>query len=344
MNSLFVGIGAWIKGHAVATVVISTVVVGGAVATPIIINNIEEQNKPKETEKQQEVNTNNGNAEQEKPVTCEDGYELVDNECVKIENEEKEPDVNNKPQEQEKPVNTEKPSNNNSNNNNNNNKPNTNSNTTKPDNKPTENKPEPEQPKEQGLTIKGHNVYYNGTSLIAVGKVATAYYQDSYIETVSYNSNAISNLSKTEKNDIVDNYLCKIMYRNCIYDVVRDKNVPDAIQRGNNYQYEVDYFEGNNGFEGAILKEEKHVKLAKSCSDYIRTGVWNSPYQVPSGYNQYEDLRPGEGCEIDNGYTAEAWDRKYNEYKSWLSNAKKDRDGFKKSFNDFTALWNLLTK
>lgn len=313
MSNLFIGIGAWIKGHVVATVVISTVVVSGAVATPIIVNNIQEQNKPQETVKQPE--TNNNNNEEEQPITCKDGYELVDNECVKVENEE------NKVEEQPKePTNSDKPS----------------TNTTKPDNKPTntekptetepEQKPEPEQPKEQGLVVSGHSISYNGTSLVTVSKVATVFTLDNYIETVSYNSNAISSLPSNIKNDVANN-LCKITYKGCFYSEVFDRNVPEAIKSTNNYNYQA-YWLGDT----AIRQQQDYKNQAESCRDQMKNGTYT--------YTDYND----DYCSAIDGFTAEVWNKKVAEREKWIENAKIDKGRYQNSYNDFTALWNLLTK
>ena len=46
-------IGSYIKTHIITTAVVGTVVVGGAIATPIIVNNINDNQNKVDTEEQQ---------------------------------------------------------------------------------------------------------------------------------------------------------------------------------------------------------------------------------------------------------------------------------------------------
>ena len=54
MMSLLVSIGTWIKTHLLVSIIIGTVVVGGAIATPIIINNLNSNDEIKENDKTNE--------------------------------------------------------------------------------------------------------------------------------------------------------------------------------------------------------------------------------------------------------------------------------------------------
>lgn len=248
-------IGSYIKTHIITTAVVGTVVVGGTIATPIIVNNINDN--------QNKVNTEikEPNKQEVENKTCEDGYELVDNECMEIKQEEpKENETNN-----ENTTNT--------------NKPNTNTSTTKPNNnKPSTNKPNTTKPQETKptcndisckITESNRVVYYNGKMLFGI-KVFQPYGYD--VDGWQYNSSLIQSLSKEDRTYILNNYFKKETYcdtnhrtsTNCLVYSAFEERMDDLIKTSNDeiYQY------------------SQNTKYITSCIAYIQNGT------IPEGYDK----------------------------------------------------------
>lgn len=248
-------IGSYIKTHIITTAVVGTVVVGGTIATPIIVNNINDN--------QNKVNTEikEPNKQEVENKTCEDGYELVDNECMEIKQEEpKENETNN-----ENTTNT--------------NKPNTNTSTTKPNNnKPSTNKPNTTKPQETKptcndisckITESNRVVYYNGKMLFGI-KVFQPYGYD--VDGWQYNSSLIQSLSKEDRTYILNNYFKKETYcdtnhrtsSNCLVYSAFEERMDDLIKTSNDeiYQY------------------SQNTKYITSCIAYIQNGT------IPEGYDK----------------------------------------------------------
>lgn len=248
-------IGSYIKTHIITTAVVGTVVVGGTIATPIIVNNINDN--------QNKVNTEikEPNKQEVENKTCEDGYELVDNECMEIKQEEpKENETNN-----ENTTNT--------------NKPNTNTSTTKPNNnKPSTNKPNTTKPQETKptcndisckITESNRVVYYEGKMLFGI-KVFQPYGYD--VDGWQYNSSLIQSLSKEDRTYILNNYFKKETYcdtnhrtsSNCLVYSAFEERMDDLIKTSNDeiYQY------------------SQNTKYITSCIAYIQNGT------IPEGYDK----------------------------------------------------------
>lgn len=248
-------IGSYIKTHIITTAVVGTVVVGGTIATPIIVNNINDN--------QNKVNTEikEPNKQEVENKTCEDGYELVDNECMEIKQEEpKENETNN-----ENTTNT--------------NKPNTNTSTTKPNNnKPSTNKPNTTKPQETKPTCNDISckiiesnrvVYYEGKMLFGI-KVFQPYGYD--VDGWQYNSSLIQSLSKEDRTYILNNYFKKETYcdtnhrtsSNCLKYSAFEDRMDDLIKTSNDeiYQY------------------SQNTKYITSCIAYIQNGT------IPEGYDK----------------------------------------------------------
>lgn len=248
-------IGSYIKTHIITTAVVGTVVVGGTIATPIIVNNINDN--------QNKVNTEikEPNKQEVENKTCEDGYELVDNECMEIKQEEpKENETNN-----ENTTNT--------------NKPNTNTSTTKPNNnKPSTNKPNTAKPQESKpscndisckIIESNRVVYYEGKMLFGI-KVFQPYGYD--VDGWQYNSSLIQSLSKEDRTYILNNYFKKETYcdtnhrtsSNCLKYSAFEDRMDDLIKTSNDeiYQY------------------SQNTKYITSCIAYIQNGT------IPEGYDK----------------------------------------------------------
>lgn len=227
-------IGSYIKTHIITTAVVGTVVIGGAIATPIIVSNIDDnQNKVntevKEPNKKEEVETK----------TCDEGYELVDNECIIKQEVQEEPKEDENANNKNTP-NTNKPNTNTSTTKPNNNKPSQNNNTTKPQ----ENKPQESKPTCNDISCKitesNKVVYYEGKMLFGI-KVFQPKGYGYDVDGWQYNSSLIQSLSKEERNYIFNNYFKKETYcatnhrtsSNCLkYSALEERL--DSLNKGSN--------------------------------------------------------------------------------------------------------------
>jgi len=254
-------IGSYIKTHIITTAVVGTVVVGGTIATPIIVNNINDN--------QNKVNTEikEPNKQEVENKTCEDGYELVDNECI-IKQE-----VQEEPKENE--------NDNISNNTSNNISTSNNTSTTKPNNnKPSTNKPNTTKPQENKpacndisckITESNRVVYYEGKMLFGIKVFQPSGYGYD-VDGWQYNSSLIQSLSKEERNYILNNYFKKETYcdtnprtsTNCLIYSAFEERMDDLIKTSNDeiYQY------------------SQNTKYITSCIAYIQNGT------IPEGYDK----------------------------------------------------------
>lgn len=255
-------IGSYIKTHVITTVIVGTVVVGGAVATPIIVNNINDnQNKieteVKEPNKQEEVETK----------TCDEGYELIDNECVEIKQEVEEP-------KEDKNTNNENTTNTNTNTSTPNNKPNSDKNNQNNNtSKPQENKPQESKPTCNDISCKitenNRVVYYNGKMLFGI-KVFQPYGYD--VDGWQYNSSLIQSLSKEDRSYIFNNYFKKSTYcstapstpANCLKYSALEKRLDEIIKTS----------------EDEIYYSKQAQEWPNNCIKYFQEGF------IANGYNE----------------------------------------------------------
>lgn len=255
-------IGSYIKTHVITTVIVGTVVVGGAVATPIIVNNINDNQNKMETEvkepnKQEEVETK----------TCEDGYELVDNECVEIKQEVEEP-------KEDENTNNENTTNTNTNTSTSNNKPNSDKNNQNNNtSKPQENKPQESKPTCNDISCKitesNRIVYYNGKMLFGI-KVYQPYGYD--VDGWQYNSSLIQSLSKEDRTYILNNYFKKETYcstapstpANCLKYSALEKRLDEIIKTS----------------EDEIYYSKQAQTWPTNCIKYFQEGF------IADGYNE----------------------------------------------------------
>ncbi len=252
-------IGSYIKTHIITTAVVGTVVVGGTIATPIIVNNINDN--------QNKVNTEikEPNKQEVENKTCEDGYELVDNECMEIKQEE--------PKENE---------NTNNENTTNTNKPNTNTSTTKPNNnKPSTNKPDTTKPQETKptcndisckITESNRVVYYNGKMLFGI-KVYTPEGWGNTHNGWIYDSSLIQSLSKEDRTYIFNNYFKKETYCS-----TGSGTATDCL-RYSTFERDLDKDFGST-LDGDILIFENSLSFVTPCIAYIQNGT------IPEGYSK----------------------------------------------------------
>lgn len=252
-------IGSYIKTHIITTAVVGTVVVGGTIATPIIVNNINDN--------QNKVNTEikEPNKQEVENKTCEDGYELVDNECMEIKQEE--------PKENE---------NTNNENTTNTNKPNTNTSTTKPNNnKPSTNKPNTTKPQETKptcndisckITESNRVVYYNGKMLFGI-KVYTPEGWGNTHNGWIYDSSLIQSLSKEDRTYIFNNYFKKETYCS-----TGSGTATDCL-RYSTFERDLDKGFGST-LDGDILIFENSLSFVTPCIAYIQNGT------IPEGYSK----------------------------------------------------------
>lgn len=251
-------IGSYIKTHIITTAVVGTVVVGGTIATPIIVNSINDN--------QNKVNTEikEPNKQEVENKTCEDGYELVDNECMEIKQEEPKENENTN---NESTTNT--------------NKPNTNTPTTKPNNnKPSTNKPNTTKPQETKpacndisckITESNRVVYYNGKMLFGIKVFQPSGYGYD-VDGWQYNSSLIQSLSKEDRTYILNNYFKKETYcdtnprtsTNCLIYSAFEERMDDL----------------NKGSKDEIYQYSQNTKYITSCIAYIQNGT------IPEGYDK----------------------------------------------------------
>lgn len=279
MSNLFIGIGIWIKGHIVATVVISTVVIGGAVATPIVINNMQES-EPKVEEKQ--------------PIKEE--VKQPDNEKIDSPIEEEQPVEDNKEpvKEDQKPNNT-KPS------------------TEKPTyDKSTETKPVNPQPEIKptepaGLSVSNHIVYYGGKQLISfdVYKVKNAIGR--YFPTPIYNENEIKNLPADIKKQVPD-YVCKALegYQGCGYNA--------GTQRNEIYLYLHDWEYTKEAFDRQRDERRMYANGNNSCINYFKSQQYQDDLISESPSQDYTDCKVEYGYTLETYENLKAGQEIYIKY------------------------------
>lgn len=255
-------IGSYIKTHIITSAVIGTVVVGGAIATPIIVNNINDnQNKTevKEEKHEEEVGT----------TTCEDGYELVDNECMEIKQEEpRENDTNDTNTNTSTSVKNPNHEGENTN-------TNTNTSTNKTNNNQT-NDPQETKPSCNDISCKitesNRIVYYDGKMLFGFKKFQTTMqgYQD---DGWQYNSSLIQSLSKEDRNYILNNYFKKSTY--CSTNQFTSSNCLE-------YSVFEHYMENNpiNTAKGEVSYYELEIEAVLLCPAYMQNG------DMPYGYTE----------------------------------------------------------
>ena len=245
MNNLIPVIVTWVKSHVVTTIVVSTVVVGGAVATPIIVNNVKES-EPKVEEKQpikEEVKQPNDSENIEQPTE-----------------DEEQPVEDNKEQNKEtqKPDNTTKPSTEKPNNNNN-----------KPGNtQPTQ----PQEEKPTGLSTSNHKVYYNGKEIVSFSVYTMKSYVGEYLPTPVYNANEISSLPSDMKQNL-SKYVCEALngYQGCYYNKATERNeIYHYVQRN------------NMNFYNTRQDRKKQIDDAEECINYINSPQYQEDINNPN--------------------------------------------------------------
>lgn len=253
-------IGSYIKTHIITTAVVGTVVVGGTIATPIIVNNINDN--------QNKVNTEikEPNKQEVENKTCEDGYELVDNECMEIKQEEPKENENTN---NESTTNT--------------NKPNTNTPTTKPNNnKPSTNKPNTTKPQETKpacndisckITESNRVVYYNGKMLFGIKVFQPSGYGYD-VDGWQYNSSLIQSLSKEDRTYILNNYFKKETYcdtnhrtsSNCLKYSAFEDRMDEIIKTSKDENY--------------YNSSDEQANKDLTCIAYLQNGT------IPTGYDK----------------------------------------------------------
>lgn len=264
-------IGSYIKTHIITTAVVGTVVVGGAVATPIVINNVKENNSIVDQ------------AQKTPDLTCAEGFELINGNCTEIETEQEleEPNEDEKSNNENTinintPTSTNKPSNDKTNQNN----------TTKPqENKPQESKPQETKPACNDISCKitesNRIVYYDGKMLFGI-KVYQPYGYD--VDGWQYNKSLIQSLSKEDRNYIFNNYFKKETYCNT------NPRTPVNCLRYSAFEerLEAGIIDGS---ESEVNSSNKAIKqLYTPCIAYIQNGT------IPAGYNK--DIMDG-NCQQD---------------------------------------------
>lgn len=258
-------IGSYIKTHIITTAVVGTVVVGGTIATPIIVNNINDnQSKTeiKEPDKQEVENK-----------TCDEGYELVDNECIIKQEVQEEPKENENDNISNNTSNNISTSNNTSTTKPNNNKPSTNKpNTTKPQ----ENKPQETKPTCNDISCKitesNRVVYYEGKMLFGI-KVYTPEGWGNTHNGWIYNSSLIQSLSKEDRTYIFNNYFKKETYCS-----TGSGTATDCL-RYSTFERDLDKDFGST-LDGDILIFENSLSFVTPCIAYIQNGT------IPEGYSK----------------------------------------------------------
>lgn len=252
-------VGSYIKTHVITSAVIGTVVVGGAIATPIIVNNVNDnQNK---IEVKEEKNEEDG-----KTIICEDGYELVDNECIEIKQETQE-----EPKEDE--TNNENTTNNNTNTSTSTNKPNNDKNNQTNNNtyKPQENKPSCNDISCK-ITESNRVVYYEGKMLFGI-KVYTPEGWGNTHNGWIYDSSLIQSLSKEDRTYIFNNYFKKETYCS-----TGSGTATDCL-RYSTFERDLDKDFGST-LDGDILIFENSLSFVTPCIAYIQNGT------IPEGYSK----------------------------------------------------------
>lgn len=260
-------IGSYIKTHIITTAVVGIVVVGGAIATPIIINNINDNQSKTETE----IREPNKKDEVENK-TCDEGYELVDNECI-IKQEVQEEPKENENTNNENTTNTNKPNTDTSITKPNNNKPSTNKpNTTKPQ----ENKPQETKPTCNDISCKitesNRVVYYNGKMLFGI-KVYTPEGWGNTHNGWIYDSSLIQSLSREDRNYIFNNYFKKETYCST------GKGTATDCLRYSTFERDLDKDFGST-LDGEVLIYENSLSFITPCVAYIQNGT------IPNGYDK----------------------------------------------------------
>lgn len=290
-------IGSYIKTHIITTAVVGTVVVGGTIATPIIVNNINDN--------QNKVNTEikEPNKQEVENKTCEDGYELVDNECMEIKQEEPKENENTN---NESTTNTNKPNTNTPTTKPNNNKPSTNKpNTTKPQ----ENKPQETKPTCNDISCKitesNRVVYYNGKMLFGIKVFQPSGYGYD-VDGWQYNSSLIQSLSKEDRTYILNNYFKKETYcdtnprtsTNCLIYSAFEERMDDL----------------NKGSKDEIYQYDMAVNNYTTCIAYLQNGT------LLEGYDKE---RMDHMCHQEDNlpfkYTIEDFQHKYNENRKYYN-------------------------
>lgn len=280
MKTIIPIISTWVKSHIVTTIVVSTVVVGGAVATPIIVNNVKES-EPKVEEKQ--------------PIK-EEVKQPEDSENIEspIEDKGEQPVEENKEQikETQKPDNTTKPSTEKPNNNNNNNNETENT-------KPTQ----PQEEKQTGLSTSNHKVYYNGKEIVSFSVYTMKSYVGEYLPTPVYNANEISSLPSDMKQNL-SKYVCEALngYQGCYYN--------QATERNEIYHY---VQQNNMNFYSIRQDRKRQIDDAEDCINYINSPQYQEDINNPNisvwTDETHTQVTMYGACNIAQGYTLKTWEK-----------------------------------
>ena len=255
--NILIGIGAWIKTHIVASIVIGTVVVSGAVATPIIVNNMKDNVKVEE--KQEKVPS------KEEEKINEDKEQLDEKEEKPVE-ENKESVNDNKSNKEDKNQSKEQPKKNNSN---------KTENSNKVENNKTENN-QPTSTPAPTLSIKGNAVYYGNNEVIGFNRTTPRYWSNDLISP-RINTGLINSLSREIKQDILKNYMCKAVPGGCIYDVYSGLNIPNVY---NDYAGVLKISMVEEA-QKESAKHQKSIENAKYCIQYLNSGGTSECTEYP---------------------------------------------------------------
>ena len=256
-------IGSYIKTHIITTAVVGTAVVGGTIATPIIINNVDNQNS-NVVEK----------AQDEQELTCAEGFELINGNCTEIETEEPESTES----ENETETNTDQKENSNTANNSNktDNKISTNNNT-QTNNNQTNNtsKPQESKPSCNDISCKiiesNRVVYYEGKMLFGI-KVFQPYGYD--VDGWQYNSSLIQSLSKEDRTYILNNYFKKETYCDT------NPRTPSNCLKYSAFEDRMDEIIKTSKDENYYNSSDEQANKDLTCIAYLQNGT------TPTGYDK----------------------------------------------------------
>lgn len=300
-------IGSYIKTHIITSAVIGTVLVGGTVTTPIIVNNVKDDNQPQQIEKVKEP----GKVYEEKTIerevqedgTCEEGFELKDNKCIKIVKVKVSPESKkNKEKSEDKKVTNE----------------------TKTENKEV-NKPATVENKTENVcndisykvSMNNRVVYYNGQMLFGVQSTTFDFYSY-YVDGWQYNRSLIASLSKEDRTYLLNNYYNKL---NVKYDLKGDIRTYENVD---------------------IADYKRDIVRSDECINYLNNGVVPSSTEFHMANTSLElyCFLPGNGYE--DPWTVGDWQNNKNSSSNYLSLYERAVQNMRNHLNAYQDTGNLL--
>lgn len=296
-------IGSYIKTHIITSAVVGTVLIGGTVATPIIVNNVRDNNQPQQIEKVKEPEKVYEEKIIEQEVredgTCEEDFELKDNKCVKtvkveVSSESKKDEdkkvsneIKTESKETSKPASTENKAENTCNN------------------------------ISCKVSKNGRTVYYNGQMLFGV--VPTQFEMYSYTKDGwQYNRSLITSLSKEDRTYILNNYFNESGVERSLRDDIRIFSTIDLP----NYKNE-------------------NIR-ANECINYLNNGtVPNSEnFHRSNASLELYCFLPGNGYE--NPYTVADWQNTINKNNTYIGIYERGIQQMQNHLNAYQDTANLL--